>query len=102
MKIFKKFYKFNIVCYNEKEWNSVQDRLFKLGYCWKTVGKNYIYCNYSYPIVIRNHRTDDIFGGKYLIMDSYNFMLKRNKVKHKFTNAISYIRKEKLQKLKSI
>jgi hypothetical protein len=105
MKIFKKLYKFNIVCYNEKEWNSIQDKLFKLGYCWETGGKNYICCNYSYPRVLRNHRTDDIFGGKYLIMDSYKFMLKVNeciKVKYKFTNAICYIRKQKIEKINAI
>jgi hypothetical protein len=101
MRLFK-LHKFNIVCYNQNEWNSIQDRLFKLGYCWENHGKSYIDCGYSYPRVLRNHRTDDMFGGKYLIMDSYNFMLNRNlqkKTKHKFINAISYIRKQKLKKI---
>lgn len=101
MKLFKKLYKFNLVCHNEKEWNYIQDRLFKLGYCWEIGGKDYIDCNWSYPRVLRNHRTDDMFGGKYLIMDSYNFMLRRTaKHKYKFINAVSYIRKEKLNKIK--
>lgn len=95
--------KFNIICYNEQEWLIIQDELFKLDYTWEYEGKRYANCGYKYPRVIKNHRNDDIFASKYLIMDTYDsmnhVMLKYNR-NFKFINAKSFIRKRKLKKLK--
>lgn len=95
--------KFNIICKNEQEWNNSQLELFKLGYYWKGDGKSLVYCLYQYPRVLKNHRYDDRFGSKILIMDEYQFMLKRNekyKLKSKFITASSFIRKLKLKRIK--
>lgn len=98
------FKKISFLCYNEKEWEDAQDEFFRLGYEWESLGKNHIYCGYKFPRAIQNFRTDDIFGGKYLIMIDYCTHLKWNSV-DKLTNLIDfnkYMRKKKLAKLSKI
>ncbi len=93
--------KFNIVCKDKKEWENTQLKLFKQGFRWETSGKTLVYCEWNYPLVIKNYRNGDKFGSKILIMDEYNFMIKSEKYNNiKFTNATTYIRNQKIKKLK--
>jgi hypothetical protein len=105
--------KFNIVCHNDKEWINTQKELFKLGYKWESqkfrksekLVKNLILErglveNWGYPILIKNYRTGDKFGGKYLILDDYRYVIKIENIK--LQNAITFLRKLKLKKLKNV
>jgi hypothetical protein len=93
--------KFNIVCKDKKEWENTQLELFKQGYRWEISGQTLAYCEWKYPLVIKNYRNGDRFGSKILIMDEYNFMIKSGKTGNvKFTNATSYMRNEKIKRIK--
>jgi hypothetical protein len=104
-KILFKPEKFDIVCHNEKEWNDMQLFLFKKGYYWENSGKNLMNdSGWGYPRILKNYRTGDIFGSKILIIDSYFYLMKRKEQGHYKNinpiNAVSYIRKLKLKKIK--
>ena len=104
-KILFKPEKFDIVCHNEKEWNDMQLFLFKKGYYWEGTGKNLMNeYKWPYPIILKNYRTSDIFGSKILIIDSDKYVMKckeRGYIKNiNPINAISYMRKLKLKKIK--
>lgn len=93
--------KINIVCHNKDEWVSTQLELFKKGYYWESSGKTIATCMWKYPIVLKNYRNGDKFGSKILIMDEYDFMIKTGKDGNtKFTNSVSYIRQQKIKKIK--
>lgn len=95
--------KFTIVCYNEKEWNNIQYELFKRKYYWESCGKTIYKNDWNYPRILKNYRTNDIFGSKMLIIDSYNWLIKGKEIGMyndiKTLSAKSYIRKIKLKKL---
>lgn len=98
--------KFNIVCRNEIEWTNTQQELFKLGYFWEAGGKTIISTQWTYPLVLKNYRTDDIFASRILIMDEYHWIIKaKDRGKQKdvnLINSISFIRKLKMKKLNKI
>lgn len=93
--------KFNIVCKDKNDWENTQLELFKHGYKWETSGKTLVYCEWKYPLVIRNYRSNDKFGSKILIMDEYSFMTKTRRNENiKFTNSVAYIRQQKIKRMK--
>jgi len=97
--------KFDIVCHNEKEWNDMQLFLFERGYYWENYGKNLMFeFKWCFPRILKNYRTGDIFGSKILIIESYEFVMKRKELGFYKNvtpiNAISYMRKLKLKKIK--
>ena len=94
-----KFIKFKFLCNNEKEWNIIQEHLFKLGYEWEVHGKNILKTSWRYPLIIQNSRSQDKFGSKFLIMDSYNFFRYTNPPEKKIISVTAYFRKEKLKKI---
>jgi hypothetical protein len=92
--------KFSYLCYNDDEWVAIQKYLFKKGFKWKGSWENapndIRYCDWKYPIIIQNFRSDDKFGKRYLIM-SGGYIKKEDK--RKLIKASNLLRKQKILKI---
>lgn len=91
-----KLNKFDIICRDEKEYIKVQEYLYNKGYYWES-GKEYLISFYPYPVIIKNYRTGDRFGGKILILCDFRYFSKNPK--NKYVTLTGLIRKQKLKKL---
>lgn len=96
-----KLYKFNIICRNDNEYIKVQDYLYNKGYYWEGYysesSRKYLTTFYPYPVIVKNYRTGDKFGGKILILDDFRHFSKNSK--NKYVTLTSLIRKQKLKKI---